>query len=130
MIVLQKSARTTPMPTLAELTHMYEDLPVNPPPLPRKRNLPSGKAVSAPKPSPPPPTKKTDARLHPFFLAGLLSYLPFYNAPAPPRPAPVKINPFMALRQGNKTIIIAVVDAGIVSFFRFGQGAFEEWPMA
>jgi tRNA-splicing endonuclease subunit Sen54 len=36
----------------------------------------------------------------------------------------------MALRQGNKSVVIAVVDAGTVSFFRFGQGAFEEWPMA
>jgi hypothetical protein len=36
----------------------------------------------------------------------------------------------MALRQGNKSVIIAVVDAGTVSFFKFGQGAFEEWPMA
>jgi len=35
----------------------------------------------------------------------------------------------MALRQGNKAVVIAAVDAGIVSFFRFGQGAFEEWPM-
>jgi tRNA-splicing endonuclease subunit Sen54 len=35
----------------------------------------------------------------------------------------------MALRQGNKSVVIAVVDAGTMSFFRFGQGAFEEWPM-
>jgi tRNA-splicing endonuclease subunit Sen54 len=47
-----------------------------------------------------------------------------------PGPAPAKINPFAALRQGNKSVIIAVVDAGAVSFFKFGQGAFEEWPMA
>jgi tRNA-splicing endonuclease subunit Sen54 len=36
----------------------------------------------------------------------------------------------MALRQGKKIVIVAAVDAGIVSFFRFGEGAFEEWPMA
>ncbi|KAI0252433.1 tRNA-splicing endonuclease subunit sen54 N-term-domain-containing protein [Lactifluus subvellereus] len=124
------NARTTPMPTLAELTHMYEDLPVTPPPLPRKRNLPSGKAVSALKPPAPAPTEKNDVRPHPSFPARLLSYLPFYSAPAAPEPAPLRINPFMALRQGNKTVIVAAVDAGIVSFFRFGQGAFEEWPMA
>ena len=116
------------MPTLAELTHVYEDLPVIPPPLPRKRNLPPGKGVSALKPSP--PTETTDVRPHLSFAARLLSYFPFYPAPAAPESAPVRINPFMALRQGNKTVIIAVVDAGIVSFFRFGQGAFEEWPMA
>jgi tRNA-splicing endonuclease subunit Sen54 len=36
----------------------------------------------------------------------------------------------MALRQGNKSVVIAVVDAGPVSFFKFGQGTFEDWPMA
>ncbi|KAH9971908.1 hypothetical protein BGW80DRAFT_1317147 [Lactifluus volemus] len=124
----KQSARTTPMPTLAELTHMYEGLPVTPPPLPRKRDRPSGKTISAPPKHH--PTDKNDARHRPPFLTRLLSYFPFYSAPvAPPESAPMRINPFMALRQGNKTIIIAVVDAGIVSFFRFGQGAFEERPM-
>jgi tRNA-splicing endonuclease subunit Sen54 len=117
------------MPTLAELTHLYEDLPVTPPPLPRKRDRPSGKTISAPPPKHH-PTDKNNARHRPPLLARLLSYFPFYSAPvAPPESAPMRINPFTALRQGNKTIIIAVVDAGIVSFFRFGQGAFEEWPM-
>jgi len=38
-------------------------------------------------------------------------------------------NPFMALKAGKKIVVIAVVDAGSISFFRFGQGAFTEWPM-
>jgi tRNA-splicing endonuclease subunit Sen54 len=32
----------------------------------------------------------------------------------------------MTLRQGNKSVVIAVVDAGTMSFFKFGQGTFEE----
>jgi hypothetical protein len=27
-------------------------------------------------------------------------------------------------------IVVAAVDAGNISFYRFGQGAFEEWTMA
>jgi tRNA-splicing endonuclease subunit Sen54 len=115
------------MPTLAELTHMYEGLPVIPPPLPRKRNPPSEKAVPVLRPYPP---KGHDATSRPSFVARLLSYLSLYSSPPTPRPAPAKINPFAALRQGNKSVIIAVVDAGTVSFFKFGRGAFEEWPMA
>src|ERR1700747_2367721 len=116
------------MPTLAELTHMYESLPVTPPPVPRKRNPPSGKPVPTPKPSPP---KAPDARsTPPPFLTRLWSLLPFYSAPPASGLPPAKVNPFMALRQGNKSVVIAVVDVGTISFFRFGQGAFEEWPMA
>ena len=114
------------MPTLAELTHMYEGLPVVPPPVPRKRKPPSEKP--APVPKHPPPTGQ-DARTHPSFLARLMSRF-FYSTPPTSGSTPVKINPFMALRQGNKSIVIAVVDAGTMSFFRFGQGAFEGWPMA
>jgi tRNA-splicing endonuclease subunit Sen54 len=36
----------------------------------------------------------------------------------------------MALKQGKKMIVVAAVDAGNISFYRFGQGAFEEWTMA
>lgn len=114
------------MPTLAELTHTYEGLPVIPPPLPRKRHPPSEKAVPVPKPSP----KGHDTTPRPSFVARLLSYFSLYSSLPTLGPAPVKINPFTALRQGNKSVIIAVVDAGTVSFFKFGQGAFEEWPMA
>jgi tRNA-splicing endonuclease subunit Sen54 len=35
----------------------------------------------------------------------------------------------MALKAGKKIIVIAVVDTGSISFFRFGQGEFAEWPM-
>src|SRR6266576_3617054 len=101
------------MPTLAELTHMYEDLPVIPPPLPRKRNPPSEKAVPISRPSPP---KGHDPTSRPSFVARLLSYFPLHSSPPTTGPGPVKINPFAALRQGNKSVIIAVADTGTVSF--------------
>jgi tRNA-splicing endonuclease subunit Sen54 len=41
----------------------------------------------------------------------------------------VKPNPFVALKTGKKAIIIAAVDMGNISFFKFGQGEFSEWPM-
>ncbi|KAI0304496.1 tRNA-splicing endonuclease subunit sen54 N-term-domain-containing protein [Multifurca ochricompacta] len=122
--VVVVNARTTPMPTIAELTHIYEGLPVTPPPLPLKRTPPSATNRSTSK-----LPAENDARRRPFFLARLLSYFPFCSEPPPLEPKPVRVNPFMAIRQGNKTVIVAAVDAGVVSFFRFGQGAFEEWPM-
>ena len=38
-------------------------------------------------------------------------------------------NPFQMLRLGKKMIVVAAVDAGMISFFRFCQGSFDEWPM-
>lgn len=121
------NARTTPMPTLAELSHMYEGLPTIPPPVPRSRKAPPATNTSVSKPSPP---TGTAVGTHSSFLAKFLSYFLFRSTQSPPAPAPVKPNPFMALRQGKKIVIVAAVDAGIVSFFRFGEGAFEEWSMA
>ena len=39
-------------------------------------------------------------------------------------------NPFQALKLGKKMVVVASVDNGMISFFRFGQGSFDEWPMA
>src|SRR6267142_154205 len=111
------------MPTLTELRHIYEGLPIIPPPIPRRRNPRSEKSGAVPKPSSSPKGRDTT------ILTRLLSHFPFRSTPPASEATPVKINPFMALRQGNKAVVIAAVDAGIVSFFRFGQGAFEEWPM-
>jgi tRNA-splicing endonuclease subunit Sen54 len=52
------------------------------------------------------------------------------SPPPPPPPAPArKVNPFVALKAGKKTVVIAVVDAGNIGFYRFSEGAFDEWPM-
>ena len=61
-------------------------------------------------------------------LTDLFDVLPQVPLP-PPRQPNRKPNPFVALKTGKKIIVIAVVDAGSTSFFRFGQGEFTEWPM-
>ena len=115
------------MPTLAEMTHLYGGLPIIPPPIPRRRHPSSEKTGAVPKPSLP---KRRDTASHSSFLSKWASYF-FLSHSTPPtsEATSVKVNPFMALRQGNKSVVIAVVDAGTMSFFKFGQGAFEEWPM-
>ncbi|KAG6868081.1 hypothetical protein C0993_007758 [Termitomyces sp. T159_Od127] len=128
------NARTTPMPTLQELTDLFDVLPELPPPLPRIRRPlpvpaatpPSAAAVAnnAPtKPYSPPSTVQTK----PSFIQHLFPW-------AFPQTQPTGVirrpHPFMALKAGKKLIVIAVVDAGSISFFRFGQGEFTEWPMA
>jgi tRNA-splicing endonuclease subunit Sen54 len=35
----------------------------------------------------------------------------------------------MALKAGKRTVVVAAVDIGNISFFRFSEGAFHEWPM-
>ncbi|KAF9259871.1 hypothetical protein L218DRAFT_873589 [Marasmius fiardii PR-910] len=84
------NARTTPMPSLHELTALYDISPELPVPASKHRK-------------PPLPLK-----------------------PGQPPRGP---NPFPALRAGKKTVIVAVVDAGNVGFFRFAQGEWGEWPM-
>ncbi|KAG6845162.1 hypothetical protein H0H87_012958 [Tephrocybe sp. NHM501043] len=137
------NARTTPMPSLQELTDLFEVLPELPPPLPKiRRPLPgptpvgpqsttapltvastpsSPTHVSSPRPSPLVQDPKTSfiQRLFPWAFPSKLT------------PGSVRRpHPFMALKAGKKVIVIAVVDAGNISFFRFGQGEFTEWPMA
>jgi tRNA-splicing endonuclease subunit Sen54 len=42
---------------------------------------------------------------------------------------PQRPNPFAVLKAGKKMVVIAAVDAGMISFFRLGPGEFSEWPM-
>ncbi|EIN12995.1 hypothetical protein PUNSTDRAFT_118619 [Punctularia strigosozonata HHB-11173 SS5] len=122
-------ARTTPMPTLRELRALFDVLPELPPPMPRKRNILN--TQTAPKQDnkkdPPPSVDRL-----PLFSSVLRRIFLKMFAPSRvvevPTPAP-RPNPFVALKQGKKNIVIAVVDAGTVGFFRLGMGAFEEWPM-
>ena len=39
------------------------------------------------------------------------------------------VNPFFALKSGKRNVVLAVVDAGTTTMFRFIDGRFEEWPM-
>lgn len=116
------SARTTPMPSLQELASLFDVLPEIPPPLPRQRRpVPDSGASGKP---PPTPTPKIELPWH----RKLFSWA--WPAAATAQPPPRKPHPFMALKAGKKTIVVAVVDSGSVGFFRFGEGAFAEWPMA
>ncbi|KAJ6500091.1 tRNA-splicing endonuclease subunit sen54 N-term-domain-containing protein [Mycena vitilis] len=112
------NARTTPMPTLRELTDLFDISPEMPPPLPRQRRPLQGPAPPPPHITPPPILPLSRRILH------------WFRPPPPPSTIQARRpHPFMAMKAGKKTVIVAVVDAGSTSFFRFGQGAFEEWAI-
>ncbi|EJT99752.1 hypothetical protein DACRYDRAFT_82203 [Dacryopinax primogenitus] len=119
-------ARTTRLPTLADLTRLFGELPVQPPPQPRRRAPPAptsstaSNSKSTPKPPAPPLPPTLFSR-----LSQLLGLLP----KTPPNPKP-RVQPFPALKAGRKSVIIAAVDGGNVSFVKFGEGVFEDYPMA
>lgn len=126
--MLPSSARTTPMPSLHELTALFDDLPEVPLPPPRQRQPPPSSApnnaalqISQPKDSPRLPFLSRIS--HWLFPAAVRAQ----ETKEPPQRRP---NPFQALKFGKKNVVIAVVDAGTTSFFRFGQGEFAEWPMS
>ncbi|KAF9223005.1 hypothetical protein BS17DRAFT_880949 [Gyrodon lividus] len=146
------NARMTPMPSIQELIALFDVLPEMPLPPPRKRGMqaPVKNPVNSPPTDVPPspgkiPLGTSRSRLpqsqstsaQPMsastFLDRLFFFLPFFRTAQTDKPAfmPVRPpNPFLALKTGKKTVVIAAVDAGSISFFRFGQGVFEEWPMA
>ncbi|TFY68739.1 hypothetical protein EVJ58_g839 [Rhodofomes roseus] len=120
--VVVVNARTTPMPTLTELTSLFGVLPELPPPLPRKRqSFVQQKAGTAPPPAPAPKTQLPPSRMQRFF--------PWAFPSTSPPELPRNINPFLSLKTGKKMVVVAAVDAGMTSFFRFGEGVFTEWPM-
>lgn len=130
------SARTTPMPSLYELTALFDELPYLPPPTPRRRmpfvptakTLESKAEIPAPQ-KPPAPLQRAVAcfqLLFPF-LRPQASQTSRTNSQS--SPGPRRVNPFAVLKAGKKMVVVAAVDAGTISFFRFGQGAFEDFPM-
>ncbi|KAI0072563.1 hypothetical protein K474DRAFT_1604894 [Panus rudis PR-1116 ss-1] len=131
--VVVVNARTTPMPTLEELSNLFDVLPELPPPVPRKRlafaeqkelKKQALEATSVALSAPP-----EDPRMS--FLRRLFSWaFPEPSSPASQEPPPRKPNPFAVLKAGKKLVVIAAVDAGTTSFFGFRQGVFEEFPMA
>lgn len=106
------------MPSLYELAALFDTQPELPPPLPRQRRQLDNSM-------PPPPTVTTPSPRASFLQIFTKA---FWWTPITAS-SPRKPNPFMALKAGKKNIIIAVVDSGNISFFRFGEGAFSEWPM-
>ena len=114
------------MPTLQELTDLFEMRPDEPLPQPRKRG-PQQQGTKPGTPNPPPAlTPKVPT--YPPFLHRVFPWL--FPAPEASKDRSRVVNPFAALKAGKKMIVIAVVDSGNVGFFRFSEGAFGEWPMA
>lgn len=131
------SARTTLMPSLNELSALFEVLPEMPIPPPRQRHRPANVNKGASKNKPEanvlaivPPWSPIPATAGAFDT--LLVWLRLRAAdPRETKPQSVvrPQNPFQALKAGKRVVVIAAVDAGMISFFRLGQGAFNEWPM-
>jgi len=108
------------MPSLYELTVLFGAVPELPPPLPRQRRNISINATS----------ERPVTLVPPVVEQSFLRRTFPWAFPPPQALTPVRRpNPFMALKAGKKLIVIAVVDVGSISFFRFGEGAFTEWPM-
>ncbi|KAF9525500.1 tRNA-splicing endonuclease subunit sen54 N-term-domain-containing protein [Crepidotus variabilis] len=138
------NARTTPIPTLEELTNLFNTLPETPLPGPRKKHSQSlpPLAQAQPNPSQIPVNQQTTSNLTSSLseitntsnrlFTKLFPWL-FRSSTLPITPTTIKNvqkpNPFVALKTGKKIIIVAAVDMGNISFFRFGQGEFTEWPM-
>ncbi|KAL5512774.1 hypothetical protein ACEPAG_3040 [Sanghuangporus baumii] len=133
--VIIVDARETPIPTLRELCSLFEQLPELPPPVPRKRSVQSSQSTSLTKKSPEPGNQSVVmasslyTRLCNLFrwllhICGSTSEKDKASLGSSRRP-----NPFQMLRLGKKMIVVAAVDAGMISFFRFCQGSFDDWPM-
>lgn len=123
----------TSMPSLQELTNLFDILPEAPLPAPRQKRpqLAIGSDLPVAPQAQMPSTKIGETsgsdksfirRMFPWFFPLSPSTLP--------SSVPVRSpNPFVALKTGKKIVIVAAVDSGNISFFRFGQGEFTEWPM-
>ncbi|KLO14783.1 hypothetical protein SCHPADRAFT_825698 [Schizopora paradoxa] len=126
------NARTTPMPTLHELSNLFDELPELPLPGPRQRRSP-GTASSTNIPSSSQGknvTPETTASLSKRIQSWLFALFKIKtNSMKSSQPRPWRPNPFQVLKHGKKIIVVAAVDSGMISFYRFGQGVFEEWPM-
>lgn len=111
------------MPSIHELSSLFEELPELPPPAPRQRRGP-GATPSTPQASSQQKVVTAEKRwrsLITWFLAWFVKNKPVVR--------PWKPNPFQVLKNGKKIIVVAAVDSGMISFYRFGQGVFDEWPM-
>ncbi|OCH90889.1 hypothetical protein OBBRIDRAFT_834612 [Obba rivulosa] len=130
--VVVVNARTTPIPSLHELSTLFGVLPELPPPVPRKRQAftPGGsKTPTAPPPVPTSVAPSSEASSWRKLFQWAPSCMTKQSSPEKAQPQAPRTNPFLALKTGNKIIVIAAVDAGTTTFFRFGQGVFKEWPM-
>jgi len=130
------------MPSLAELTALFDALPEVPPPMPRVRQKlaanNSGDKSQGRTPAKDVHSKALSAGGEVTTASAPATFIswpwlwPFHrqHTQQPVKSAPERRpHPMAVIKQGKKVAIIAVVDAGSPSFFRFGQGEFSEWPM-
>ena len=114
---------------MSELTYLFEGLPELPPPVPRRRlayaeqKEQKAKTVNQNGPSASAPSASKELSIAQRFIHWI------YPVRSPAIQPPRQPNPFAVLKAGKKLVVIAAVDAGIISFFGFRQGAFEEFPM-
>lgn len=122
------SARKTPVPDIYQLTELFVAVEPRPPPPPRKRGPPNAKApTSQSSPSKSAPPKKSDAKEPTGFWDRAWQLLSF-KSPQLTQPTP-RPNPFVHLKSGRKSVIVAAVDGTMINFVRFGEGDFTSWPM-
>ena len=124
------------MPSLVELTALFDALPEIPPPMPRVRQKPPVKSGGEENtPGKKVQSKTRDGATMASTPSNSTSWFPGWPFHKRTIHQPVKAtperrpHPMAVIKQGKKMAIIAVVDAGSPSFFRFGQGEFSEWPM-
>ena len=113
-----------PFPTLPQMEEIFPLLPSLPTPTMRPRTTgPPSAANATPAtslPPPPPPSPR----------GGILPWLRSLVSPAPSvPPPPPPVNTFLALKQGDRSLIVAVVDGGNVGWTRLGRGGFQEHVM-
>jgi tRNA-splicing endonuclease subunit Sen54 len=97
------SARTTPVPSIQDLVALYEIVPGIPP---NARLLSKHMEMQG-------VTRSVFEWIRRFFH-------PLTH---------VRPNVFKSLKEGKKSVIFAVVDAGTMNMYRFNEGCFDEWPM-
>ncbi|KAJ9112250.1 hypothetical protein QFC22_006334 [Naganishia vaughanmartiniae] len=114
-------ARSVPFPTLPQLEEIFPTLPAIPKPFIRSR-APLQRSA-APKPDASKPAARS-------FLQRILDVLRLKRSPSPGQKTPTpQVNTFLALKQGDRSLIIAVVDGGNVGWTRLGRGGFEDHVM-
>ncbi|KAJ9104989.1 hypothetical protein QFC20_004429 [Naganishia adeliensis] len=98
---------------------IFPVLPALPTPMVRPRGTAPSKPGSTPAPRPREESSVGQSILDFFHL----------GAWGKARPAPPLVNTFLALKQGDRSLIVAVVDGGNVGWTRLGRGGFEEHVM-
>jgi tRNA-splicing endonuclease subunit Sen54 len=109
-----------PFPTLPQMTEVFDIVPEVPKPYLRRRAPPAG----TPRPEPTPASSTTATSWVPGWLKKVFGKNIMSKQDETPQ-----VNTFLSLKQGDRTIIVAVVDGGNVGWTRLGRGGFEEHLM-